>query len=294
MSSITKLQAIIAAASLAVCGTSPGQITAPPSTPTPAFTSAGRGIEVGIAVSDMHRAASFYRDILGLREIDQSDATSVYAVGASTIRLHALARPATSRDTSVMAVNGFRLLTILIEGPQAVSKRFVDAGLTAPQFSAATGPEQFRLAFTADPEGNVIELVAFDKSPPGGLTGFQVGLTVSDASASRDFYGQMLGLTSRTPLPLPPTIAKDTLQYMFRADTAMIKFWAPPGTRTRNPPQIDAALGIRYISIAVTDLQSATSELRSRGATLTETSATRVRLADPDGNIIELTAGERR
>src|SRR5688572_8615060 len=117
MSSFTKMRAIVAAASFALCGIGQAQSTAP-SPATPAFTLADRGIEVGVTVSDMRRAVSFYGGILGLREIDQSgvtrsDATSVFAAGASTIRLHALSSPAPSPNTSVMAVNGFRLLTIL-------------------------------------------------------------------------------------------------------------------------------------------------------------------------------------
>jgi catechol 2,3-dioxygenase-like lactoylglutathione lyase family enzyme len=187
-----------------------------------------------------------------------------------------------------MNTNGFRLLTILVVGAADATKRFEAAGLEPPAFSRLA---TFNVAFVADPDGNTIELVALDDDPgPAGISGFQVGLTVSDAERARQFYGHVLGLTERPAMPMPASLAANTTQYMYRASSAMIKFWAPPTERSSTPSEVTKALGIRYIVLKVDDVASAREALRSRGISPRLQTSQRLSLIDPDGNAVEITA----
>jgi catechol 2,3-dioxygenase-like lactoylglutathione lyase family enzyme len=139
-----------------------------------------------------------------------------------------------------------------------------------------------------------IELVAFDTDDDGPLSGFQIGLTVSNSERSRGFYGNVLGLAERPALPLPANIAPDTLQHMFRANATSIKFWAPPTERSRHNGDIFATTGIRYISIPVADLEMARNVLMKRGAKFVTApqalfdDRNHLFVTDPDENMIKV------
>lgn len=227
----------------------------------------GAGIEVGLVVSDLPKSVEFYGTALGLKPVTarsnvlRGEATAFQA-GASIIHLHRVDPVPPEGTRGVMNANGFRLMTILVVGAADVTKRFEAAGLPAPKFSRLA---TFNVAFVADPDGNAIELVALDDDPgSAGISGFQIGLTVSDAERARQFYGYMLGLAERPAMRMPDTLATNTMQYMYRASTAMIKFWAPPTERSTTPREIAGARGVRYIVLRVDNLASARKALESK------------------------------
>jgi catechol 2,3-dioxygenase-like lactoylglutathione lyase family enzyme len=197
-----------------------------------------------------------------------------------------------------MAANGIRLLTIFVTEPEALAQRFAERGFAAPRFGAdlAAG---YRLAFTRDPDGNQLELVAFRRGVGPDLSNrFQVGLTVSDAERARAFYGGVLGLPERPPVRIPDEVAPDTMQYQFVAGVSAIKLWAPRHERPTRSGAIRDALGIRYLSFAVRDVDAVHALLRVRGATilappLDRPTSRALLVADPDGNAIEFSAPQR-
>jgi len=97
-------------------------------------------------------------------------------------------------------------------------------------------------------------------------------------------------------VPLPPTIAVDTLQYSFAAGLSTIKFWAPKIPRPTRSGPIGAALGIRYMTFVVKDVDGTYQQLKVRGVpilvepTNLGTVARIFIIADPDGNAIEFAA----
>lgn len=256
---------------------------------------AGPGIEVGLIVSDLPRSVVFYGTVLGLKPVTARSSVlpgeaAAFQAGASVIHLHRIDPLPSAAQRGVMNVNGFRLLTILVVGAARVTERFEAAGLAAPTFSRLA---TFNVAFVTDPDGNTIELVALDAEPgPSGTSGFQLGLTVSNAERARQFYGDVLGLVERPAIRMPETLAANTMQYMYRASTATIKFWAPPTERSTTPSEIAGALGVRYIVLPVADVASARRALESKGISSRSEDARRLSLTDPDGNAVELTVVE--
>jgi catechol 2,3-dioxygenase-like lactoylglutathione lyase family enzyme len=252
---------------------------------------AGPGIEVGLIVSDLPQSVRFYGTVLGLKPVAARAGIlpgerAAFQAGASVINLHRILEMPRSSPRGVMSVDGFRLLTILVVGAADVTARFEAAGLPRPSFSRLAS---FNVAFVDDPDGNTIELVALDTAPdPSEVTGFQVGLTVSDAERARQFYGDVLGLAERPAMQLPEAMASNTLQYMYRASTAMVKFWAPPTRRSRIATDIAGARGIRYLLLHVNDAAATRRVLESKGLALRTQDSHRLSLTDPDGNAVEL------
>ncbi|WP_431016748.1 VOC family protein [Bradyrhizobium pachyrhizi] len=130
----------------------------------------------------------------------------------------------------------------------------------------------------ADPDGNSVCLVA-----PGhdGITQIAVMLAVRDLAAHRRFYGDILGFAEQSWSGGPAFRLGDSLM-LLKEDAAA----------TVDP--IRPALGWRYITLQVADIDAVHDELRAKGvreglAPVTLGEVARISMIlDPDGNWIEL------
>lgn len=127
-----------------------------------------------------------------------------------------------------------------------------------------------------DPDGNLVELVA----PGAGVRSFGVHFAVSDEDACTRWYEDVLRLE--------PTGVRT-----YDCAGADISFsWSPDAI----PGLVGGALGYLYLTIQVMDAYAATDLLVSRGATVVQPTApvesqpgtVMSLLADPDGNILEI------
>jgi catechol 2,3-dioxygenase-like lactoylglutathione lyase family enzyme len=130
----------------------------------------------------------------------------------------------------------------------------------------------------ADPDGNHVQLV-----PPGqdGVSQIAVVIGVRSLSAHRRFYGDILGFAERSWSGGPAFRLGDSL-VLLKEDAAA----------TIDP--VRQAVGWRYITLQVTDIDAVHEELRSKGvreglAPITLGDVARISMIlDPDGNWIEL------
>jgi arylsulfatase A-like enzyme/catechol 2,3-dioxygenase-like lactoylglutathione lyase family enzyme len=235
-----------------------------------------------LCVRDVDACLKFYRDGLGMRQIDQADPQGDALLEWAGCRLRlrkvpgAPAPPAAGHPIKQMlGANGFRWFSLWYDDPAATAKRLVDAGYPAPI-------DGRNVRLTRDPEGNVVELMGIPRSAANET--FTWGMCVGDDAAARRFYGQVLGLREFDPWKLPAPV--NTSMYLFETGAGRVKFAAPPGERPRESDAGPDALGLRSVTLRVADLAAARSRLADPGATIDEDG--RLSLADPDGNRIFL------
>ncbi len=256
------------------------------------------GLDVGIVVTSLEKAKHFYGDILGLKPAPSATLPLAgggelvrYTSGGTEIKLRTFDKTPPQMETGIMGASGIRLITLFVKDTDSMVKRIVAAGLPAPDFVA---PEKasYKYGFVSDPDGNQIEILSFKTEGAADLYDrFQIGLTVTDAEKTREFYTTILGLKERAPQPLP--IAPGALEYFTTAGSTTIKFWSPKGDRPLRTGAIGAALGIRYFTFLVKDVDATYEALKARGVKVTSaprdlTPTVRIMLiADPDGNTIE-------
>jgi catechol 2,3-dioxygenase-like lactoylglutathione lyase family enzyme len=267
--------------------------------PTMPFEMAKPGLDVGVVVSDLDKAKKFYGDALGLKMLPPLPVALPgggemvrYQSGATVIKLRTFPKAPPKVEQGVFQANGIRLMTLMVRDSGAVTKRLKDQGYTVPQFSAQS-PTGYRFGFTDDPDGNRIELLAWSADAPADIYDrFQIGLTVTDIAKTSDFYGKVLGLKVRAPQPLA-SAGPNGMEYFYIAGETTVKFWAPQADRPTRTGAIGDALGIRYFTFLVEDVDATYKELKARGVRITTppvdlgTVARIMLVSDPDGNTIE-------
>jgi lactoylglutathione lyase len=159
------------------------------------------------------------------------------------------------------------------------------AAMTGIRMLLLADPSVSRPRHMQDPDGNLVCLV-----PPGykGITTFGVHFAVCDEVAFAHFFGTILGL-------------RKIADRMFDFAGATLSFaWSPdavadspdPGTQSGT----ESGTGYRYLTFQVMDVAAAHEEVCGRGASEirapsskhTNTSSTISFIADPDGNMIEI------
>ena len=253
-------------------------------------------LDVGIVASDPKGTVEFYRDVMGLRQLPSAP----LAPGLVQHRLHIgkhLVKinqhdelPPRQRGGIERAV-GMRLLAFILDDLDAVVQRIADAGRRYDPLPVNEALP-YRVGFTQDPEGNVLELVGL-REPAGRAlaTRLQIGLTVADVERSRRFYGQVLGLEEEKPMRVGGNVGT---RYGFLWGRTTVKFWGLPQAP---PPQTGAPqlhAGLRLFTSMVEDLDEAHAELVAKGVpirmapTALGNVARILFFADPDDNWIEL------
>jgi glyoxylase I family protein len=256
-------------------------------------------LDVGIIVSDIANSKAFYGGVLGLKEtapLPMPDGTSMirYQAGTAILKLREFPKAAKFLGGTRTAV-GFRLLTIYFPDLAPVLKRWKESG--GGELKITDGiTKGSKYTLLTDPDGNQIEIVGM---PPEidvvALDKIAVGLTVASVERSREFYGTVLGLAEDSPLPL----AGGGTEYRFMSGKTQIKFWAGAPELPVRTGAITDALGFRYFTFMVSDVDAVAAQLKSRGVNivLPPTDFGRIArimmISDPDGNWIEFAAPKR-
>ena len=170
---------------------------------------------------------AFYKDVLALTVLPPTAPGGGqmirYPIGPSEVKLFPTAM-GPSNASPAGDVVGMRLLTFFYADEAAVTKRFVDGGLPAPRFQAATArPGATRGALVQDPAGHWVELVIVPGASAAALARFEIGLAAADPARSRAFYRDLMGLETLEPLPNP--LLGATMEG-FRHGSVTIRVWA--------------------------------------------------------------------
>jgi catechol 2,3-dioxygenase-like lactoylglutathione lyase family enzyme len=234
-----------------------------------------------LCVRDVDACARFYRDGIGMREVESATAKqdALLEWAGCYLRLRKVAgdkpAPATGNPMrQMLAANGFRWFSLWFNDPAGVVDRLVKAGYPTPIKGR-------NVSMTRDPDGNVVEIMGVPRGASGET--FTWGMGVSDDAAARKFYGQVLGLREYDPWNLP--VAGGLKMYLFSTGAGRVKFSAPPGQRRREAEAGPDAPGLRSVTLRVADLNAARQGLSQRGAKVTERDG-RLLVTDPDGNRI--------
>jgi catechol 2,3-dioxygenase-like lactoylglutathione lyase family enzyme len=213
-------------------------------------------LDVGIIVSDLEKAKTFYEEVLRLKPISPlplPDGTALtrYTHGTSVIKLREFPN-APKYPAPIRKAIGIRSITLFVDGKPAGA--------------------------IADPDGNPIELVSAEAD------GIQVGLTVSDLEASRAFYGKILGFPEEEQSIFTAGQSKIEL---WEGDGAGLP---------KHTGNITDAIGFRYFTFMVKDVDAVHEAAKASGATVAVPPfdlgklARILMLADPDGNWVEFAA----
>jgi len=255
-------------------------------------------LDVGIIVSDIDKAKAFYGDVLGLKQtaiLPMPDGSTMYRyqTGTSTVKVRAIPKAA-KYSGAVREAVGFRLLTFYLDDFDGILKRWASSGGEPPKaMDAGSG---IKFAFITDPDGNQIELVSLASgSTAPAVDHIAIGLTVSDVEKSREFYGKLLGLKEEQPEAL--ALLNGAKKYTFTAGKTTIKFWTGSAENLpKHTGNITDAIGFRYFTFLVKDVDATREILKSRGAKIAVEPvdfgkiARIMMVADPDGNWVEFAA----
>jgi catechol 2,3-dioxygenase-like lactoylglutathione lyase family enzyme len=110
-----------------------------------------------VPCSDLEVSSRFYGDVLGLRLLEASEFAHTYDVNGTQLRVTLVDRPARAPYT----VLGWRVpdIAVAIRGLRAAGvelKRY--DGMTQDEHDTWTAPGGSRIAWFADPDGNIISL----------------------------------------------------------------------------------------------------------------------------------------
>jgi catechol 2,3-dioxygenase-like lactoylglutathione lyase family enzyme/predicted enzyme related to lactoylglutathione lyase len=193
------------------------------------------------------RMFEFYGGVLGFKQLSTfavgNGGVARFQAGAQQLKLTGQVANRVYRPGGVKAATGLRLISFFFADEAALSRRFTDHGLPAPEF-APLGENGRRTALVSDPDGQAVELVIVPNATPEQLAAIEVGITVADLERSRAFYRSFVGLDE-----LPPV--KDarfgTTKYSFRhgATTVSLRSFGP------GLPMDNGSGGIQYVVSSV-------------------------------------------
>jgi catechol 2,3-dioxygenase-like lactoylglutathione lyase family enzyme len=154
-----------------------------------------------LCVRDVEACARFYRDGIGMREVEpaQPEKGELLEWAGSYLRLREVPgikpEPATgSPMKQMLSANGFRWFSLWFNDPAVIGERLVKVGYHAPRKGG-------NVSMTRDPDGNVVEIMGVPRSVTAET--FTWGMAVNDEAAARTFYGEVLGLKEYDPWNLP-------------------------------------------------------------------------------------------
>jgi catechol 2,3-dioxygenase-like lactoylglutathione lyase family enzyme len=246
---------------------------------------------------DESKMFEFYGDVLGLKAmatLNVGGGTQVarYQVGSSQVKLTRKVPDRTYQPGGPRQATGVRLLTFFFPDEPALTARFRAHGYPIPEFHAVPGSAR-KMALTTDPDGQSVELVVAPGEPAATYEHIEIGLTVSDIDASRDFYRNFAGLD-----PQPPRADRvfDTTVYPFRHGSTVVNLRSFGASL----PADTGSGGIQYV---VSDVDRVDALAKAKHVTVEQPLSTlagfslrTIWLNDPDGitNYFAETAASRR
>jgi catechol 2,3-dioxygenase-like lactoylglutathione lyase family enzyme len=150
------------------------------------------------------RMYEFYGGVLGFEQLStlnvgNGGGVARFQAGAQELKLTRRVGNKSYEGGGVRGATGLRLLTFYFADEAALSARFVQHGLPAPEFKYFAG-ERRRSALVRDPDGQDVELVVVPGATPEQLGRIEIGITVADLARSREFYRQFVGLEELPPV----------------------------------------------------------------------------------------------
>jgi catechol 2,3-dioxygenase-like lactoylglutathione lyase family enzyme len=250
-------------------------------------------LDIGLVTADASKARSFYGEILGYPEEEPQsfggDAVQYrFRAGDQLLKLMDLPEKPETQPTGIYDRIGYRVLAVFVDDLPALRERIHESGRKSTEPTVIVG--DLAISFAKDADGNMLELIGLPE-PQGDALGnrLQIGLTVADVEKSRDFYGRVLGLAEQPQMEM----GKGLTRYAFSAGSTTLKFWCPGDGLPRGSGPIDRAVGIRFVTFTVADLDGLCGDLESCGAPVI-VAPTRLAngsrimfVEDPDGNWIE-------
>jgi len=226
----------------------------------------------------------FYGKVLGLKQLstfDLGSKTNVarFQAGASEVKLTGMVPNRKYSKGGVQDATGLRLLTFFFPDQDSLIERFRTHSLAVPEFRSIPGTNRSS-AIVKDPDGQSVELVVAPGAPAATFDGIEIGLTVSNLSASQKFYREFVGLEELPPLE--DQIFK-TKKYPFRHGTTTISLRCFGA-------QLPADTGSGGIQYVVSDIQAVEALAKARHETIAQPLSTlqsfalkTIWLDDPDG-----------
>ena len=249
-------------------------------------------LDIGLVTADAQKARDFYGEVFGLPEeepVASSRGTQFrFRAGNQLIKLLDLPQKPPRYPSEMYAGIGYRVMAFFVDDLPALRERILATGRGVTKPTIVLG--KLAISFAKDADGNMLELIGLPE--PRGDTlqdRVQIGLTVADVEKSRHFYGEVLGLGEHPQMPMSEGLTR----FAFSAGSTTIKFWSKGPGLARFAGPFPEAVGIRFVTFTVDDVDGLARELARRGARiampLTDI-AGRARIffaEDPDGNWIE-------
>jgi catechol 2,3-dioxygenase-like lactoylglutathione lyase family enzyme len=236
---------------------------------------------------EQERMLEFYGDVLGFEKLPNIGAVGRVKVGATEFKMpprsmKGFQRPGLDDQYlkgGVKDATGFRLAGFFFADEAALVVRFEQHGFPVPEFKSFPGSTN-RIAMTADPDGQAVQLTIVPNGPASTYQQFEIGLTVSNLEKSRAFYRDFMGLEELAPVEDP---LFGTTKYSYRNGSTIVSL----RSFGANLPA-DKTSGI--IQVLVTNVERVQELAKERGVTvdrpLTAPPDARLRvvwLDDPDG-----------
>jgi catechol 2,3-dioxygenase-like lactoylglutathione lyase family enzyme len=225
-----------------------------------------------------------YGKVLGLKQLQTFNlggGTGVarFQAGASQLKLTSVVPNRQYHHGGVQDATGVRLLTFFFPDQASLVEGFRTHGLPVPEFRPVPGSNRSS-ALVEDPDGQWVELVIAPDAPASTYNRIEIGLTVSNIAASREFYRDFVGLEELPPVEDP---VFHTKKYPFRHGTTIINLRSF-GTQL---PADTGSGGIQYV---VSDIKAVEALAEARHitveqplSTLASFSLKTIWLDDPDG-----------
>lgn len=221
---------------------------------------------------------AFYTDVVGLEAASAFSELQVYTFKGGQFKLNPRSAGGEYVDGGVEDATGVRLFSFFYPSQEAIIERFEAAGLPAPKFTAV--PDSSRsIARAQDPDGMWVEFVAAPDEPEAWEL-MEIGLTVSDIEASRDFYENFAGLTTIAPEQDPISGVTKVRYQQGQAIVSLRSFGA-------DLPHDTGGGGIQHV---VSDTEIVDQLAKARGVQIDQPLSTlegyglrTIWLSDPDG-----------
>jgi catechol 2,3-dioxygenase-like lactoylglutathione lyase family enzyme len=149
----------------------------------------------------------------------------------------------------------------------------------------------------------MIKIARSDSSKPEfAKSTIDIGMVVSDVDRAAKFYTEAIGFTDVGGFDVPAQMAADTgltdnkpFKLGKEATATTLKIMQIPGAKPVDNQFISSSLGMRYLTVVVTDLSKTIERLKQRGVAsvkppyhLSGGNNHLILVKDPDGNTIEL------
>ena len=186
---------------------------------------------------DGAKTLQFYGQVLGFGDVGAVGGVSRYQVGPSQLKFTRAGANAKFTRGGISDAAGVRLWTMWFADEEALTKRFVAAGLPAPSFKTVGN---VRSALVTDPDGEWVQLVVAPNQPQETYGRLEVGIAANDLEKSRAFYRTFVGLEE---LPAVKDPVLNVTKYPFRNGSTTISVWATDGPKPTNRQ----LAGIQYV-----------------------------------------------